>query len=59
MSEADKMEGNAHNTNGDGFSAKEAPYFYRLRNSEDQHHFQTSMNGIKCPICQKEHFGTF
>ena len=33
--------------------AQQPKYFYRLRNMEEQHHFQQSEKGILCPICSK------
>ena len=48
------MEVDYDTLTGDLSPSRQPHYFYRLRNTDEQHHFQQSDQGIKCPICAKE-----
>ena len=42
------MEGDDHSSNKDREKSEQS-YFYKLRNSDDQHYFKKSINGFECP----------
>ena len=54
MSAANQMEVDDNSQNDDLPTSGQPHYFYRLRNTDEQHQFHQSEKGIRCPICAKE-----
>jgi hypothetical protein len=52
--ETKEMEVDYDTLYGDLSPSRQPHYFYRLSNTDEQHRFQQSDQGIKCPICAKE-----